>query len=168
MGTTVKIESLLETDQCLFCGIMFAMPLGYADQLRKEGTHYYCPSGHEQWYVVPGKSKGDDDDEGEEWKKPKSESSPTTELRRELVHALHRAEQAEAKAAEARDNKAPQIPSEHHKEKLMAERDASGNYVCCPKCNRPYKSLACLAKHLRTTHRVDFKDVIIRETKDDA
>src|SRR5206468_8844162 len=84
MSTTISITMVFET--CLECGVVFGMPEVLREYLLKDGEKFFCPNGHEQWFCT---------------KEEKEKQQPDTDTRRELVLAIHRAEQAEAKAAEA-------------------------------------------------------------------
>jgi hypothetical protein len=70
---------------CGECGCVFCAPEELVRVKGGEGLH--CPSGHLTQYHT-------DDAEAAE------DSEKVTELRRELVHAIHRMEQAEARASE--------------------------------------------------------------------
>lgn len=79
---------LLELDYlcCGECGVVYCAPVELVRLKGEDGL--YCPNGHETVY----RAKDDD---------APAETAKVTELRRELVHAIHRAEQAEAKAIES-------------------------------------------------------------------
>lgn len=47
---TVKIETEFAVETCIECGIDFAFPKGFQDQLRKNHRTMYCPNGHQQYY----------------------------------------------------------------------------------------------------------------------
>ncbi len=70
-------------EECSECGIAYSVPHSFQRNRRGDGEIFYCPNGHEQNYDPPEPAK------------------PTVAERQELVAALHRAEQAEAVAADA-------------------------------------------------------------------
>jgi len=39
------------TETCCNCGVVFAMTRGFYDMKRKDGSWFYCPNGHRQWYT---------------------------------------------------------------------------------------------------------------------
>ena len=69
---------------CGDCGVLFAVPVVYAEVKTREGEEIHCPNGHACNYTLAS--------QGEEQESPK-----VAELRRQLTQALHRAEQAEAR-----------------------------------------------------------------------
>lgn len=78
---------------CGTCGILFAVPHSvYLDREEAE-EEITCPSGHGEVYTTVQTGK------------PAEESPKVQELRRELVAALHRAEQSEARATDTRKKK---------------------------------------------------------------
>jgi hypothetical protein len=79
----------LEPVHCPKCGITFLVPQAYIDQRRRDGRRMSCPNGHRLWF-------------------PRTPTPPSTpapaevqKLRRQLVKAVHDAEQAEARAQDA-------------------------------------------------------------------
>jgi hypothetical protein len=65
---------------CYKCGIIFSVPDRWYDHRCEDHRPFFCPNGHRQ-HMSP-------------------EEPPDTVKRSELIQAMHRAEQAEAKAAE--------------------------------------------------------------------
>lgn len=54
MGTrlqTVNVTEALITEDCIECGVVFAMPVGLRDQLLESKRRFYCPNGHHMAYV---------------------------------------------------------------------------------------------------------------------
>jgi len=46
----VIIKTSLVTHTCLTCGIQYAIPDDYDQELRKNHREFYCPRGHAQYY----------------------------------------------------------------------------------------------------------------------
>lgn len=42
----------METTECVTCGIMFAFPVGFDEERRKDHKGFYCPNGHSQHYTA--------------------------------------------------------------------------------------------------------------------
>jgi uncharacterized Zn finger protein (UPF0148 family) len=82
MSTTFPLEMAYVF--CQECGLPYAVPLEYV-RMKEEGI--FCPNGHENTYHLK-------DDEAPQ------DSEKVMELRRELIQATHRMEQAEARATE--------------------------------------------------------------------
>jgi uncharacterized Zn finger protein (UPF0148 family) len=68
--------------QCGKCGVTFFIPTGFISSKPR----VCCPNGHKNHYAT--------DEE--------KASAKVMKVRRELIHAIHRAEQAEAKASEGK------------------------------------------------------------------
>lgn len=85
---------------CAKCGIPFAVPEAVYYERSVEGEEIICPNGHGEEYGP------------REAEKPAEDTAKVTELRRELVHAIHRAEQAEARATEVGKKRAGKAKSE--------------------------------------------------------
>lgn len=47
---TVEIKTEFAVETCITCGINFALPKGFRDQLIKNHKVLYCPNGHSQYY----------------------------------------------------------------------------------------------------------------------
>jgi uncharacterized Zn finger protein (UPF0148 family) len=82
MSTTFPLEMAYLF--CAECGLPFAVPLEYV-KIKEDGI--CCPNGHENSYNLKDEDAPED-------------SAKVTELRRELIQATHRMEQAEARATE--------------------------------------------------------------------
>lgn len=50
MGTIV-FSTTFRTQNCINCGVPFAMPSNVDDQFRRNGNSFYCPNGHSQFYT---------------------------------------------------------------------------------------------------------------------
>lgn len=46
----VKIATELEEEVCITCGIVFAIPAHYKEELRKSHKAFYCPNGHSMYF----------------------------------------------------------------------------------------------------------------------
>ncbi len=134
-------------EECFRCGVPFAVPRGYRVQRLKDGRTFWCPNGHGQAYERPAK--------------------PNVEQRRELVAALHRAEQAEARAstAESRAGSATQgaVPAAAQSPAPTGPADVVTVTIpadqhgrpTCPECGRSFALLgASLRHHLRRKHGI--------------
>lgn len=111
---------------CCECGLMFLVPKTWMDRRQKDGRGFRCPNGHKMFYPAPASTPKPDDDK-------------EVERRRELVLALHRAEQAEARAA---DGKPP----------VEEQPTPPGS---CPHCGKVYKLETCLRRHVRRYHATE-------------
>jgi len=49
-GTKTLYELGLTVEQCITCGVCYAMPTELETQLRKNHNLFYCPNGHGQHY----------------------------------------------------------------------------------------------------------------------
>jgi hypothetical protein len=46
----ITFETTLVAEECISCGVMFALPYTLQVQLKKSHATFYCPSGHGQVY----------------------------------------------------------------------------------------------------------------------
>jgi hypothetical protein len=120
---TVPLEALC----CPDCGALFAVPEIFLRQ--KDGDDITCPNGHQNCWP-----RQDDDDA--------KDSPKVKDLRRELVHAMHRAEQAEARTA---DN--GEAPAD-----AIASVEAFPTLCPCGNCLRTFKLARVLFNHLVRDH----------------
>lgn len=52
MGRQFIEDHWLETEACCNCGMLFAMPVNFKYQCRRDNTRwFYCPNGHKQHYT---------------------------------------------------------------------------------------------------------------------
>lgn len=124
----VTASTILETEVCPSCGMLFAMPARLRKQFRDDHSTFYCPSGHEQYYA--GKSDAE---------KAKERAD---QLARQLDNARARATAAEDQAAAA----------ERSKRALRAVNTRTRKRIAnglCPCCRR---SFANLAEHMAGQH----------------
>jgi len=49
-GTEFLAHSSLVTEECIKCGILFAIPKKFQDELRGNHETLFCPKGHRQYY----------------------------------------------------------------------------------------------------------------------
>ncbi len=50
-GTRVDYGTTLVTEECIDCGVIFAIPVSLQDRLKESHRNFYCPNGHHQHYV---------------------------------------------------------------------------------------------------------------------
>jgi hypothetical protein len=50
-GTQVNYNTTLTTEECISCGVMFAIPVSLQARLKDTHRNFYCPNGHDQHYV---------------------------------------------------------------------------------------------------------------------
>lgn len=48
---TISLQSSLETCTCWKCGILFAMPAHFQETRREDHKGFFCPNGHESFYL---------------------------------------------------------------------------------------------------------------------
>lgn len=46
----VTVQTSLVTHTCITCGIQYAFPLAYEDELRRNHKGFYCPAGHSAYF----------------------------------------------------------------------------------------------------------------------
>jgi uncharacterized C2H2 Zn-finger protein len=130
---------------CAECGVLYGVTEQFDERRREDGETFYCPNGHEQ--VYKGARREADD-----------KSERTLAERQELVLAIHRAEQAEAKAAELAGAKAKPLQdgkpaAAEPAIDVRVRRD--GYLLHCPSCDATYRSTVWLQRHLCQRHGVD-------------
>lgn len=79
---------------CLECGILFVVPAEWNNRKREDGEKWFCPNGHAQFYTGHPTYEVIEDQAA----KLREE---VEKLKRVNIGLLHKAEQAEARAAEA-------------------------------------------------------------------
>lgn len=54
MGTvwTLRTNTVLEAQECVSCGVMFALPQELTVERQGDGQSFYCPNGHSQSYTT--------------------------------------------------------------------------------------------------------------------
>lgn len=153
------ITTQMETECCYKCGVIFAAPAAFFRQRMKDGRGFWCPNGHGQSYDCAKDSA--------------KREQASLEHRQELILAIHRAEQAEAKAAEAAGTKAvadtsdeappqtdsaAQAPTEAEQLGFLPKAPSVkvvDDRMICPHCQRGYRIGTRLARHLRQEHGDD-------------
>lgn len=50
-GTLVNYGTTLVTEECVDCGVLFAIPVSLQNKLKETHRNFYCPNGHDQHYV---------------------------------------------------------------------------------------------------------------------
>jgi hypothetical protein len=119
------LSSLVTTEYeivaCGECGIFFGMPIALYRERRNDHQSWYCPNGHCRAY------------------KGKSELEVARE---ELARQKQLREQADAAAAQARDER----DAAERKAKRLRHRVSGGTCPCCK------RSFVALARHLATKH----------------
>lgn len=128
-GHTITETTTLVTEECCTCGVLFAITKDLYDRCQREsgvgtGRAFYCPNGHQQWYV--GKS--------DEQKLREAQA----ELRAERDNA------AFWKSEEAKRKR--ELAKAKREATALKKRTAAG---VCPCCNR---SFVQLARHMKGQH----------------
>lgn len=134
---TINISVTCNVHHCITCGVPVLLPAELEESLRREGRAFRCPNGHRQrWEAKP--------------------QDPAADLaqRQEMVAALHRAEQAEAKAADM-------------EARLLGRREGANENLLpapprrwtCPRCDKTYKESVRLGGHLRRVHQMSQKEI---------
>lgn len=123
----INLTRTIVAVSCGVCHVLFGMEKAHHQRASDNGTHFFCPNGHEIWYS----------------------ETETGRLKRELVREKQRTEQANAEI----DSKRHQIRvldkqvaarkgiATRLKRKLSAGR--------CPCCSHKFKELAV---HMKTEH----------------
>jgi predicted GIY-YIG superfamily endonuclease len=104
----------MSSQECISCGITFAMPKSFENRLRETHANFYCPNGHYQHYT---------------------EKSETEKLRA-------RVEQEQRAQATLRERAVVAERAQQKAERVITrlkKRSAAG---VCPCCNRTFKELA--------------------------
>lgn len=50
MSAVLNFQTVMKSEECCVCGVVFAMPSSLQQRLRESGALFYCPSGHPQHY----------------------------------------------------------------------------------------------------------------------
>ena len=134
--TNRPVIQLVEYTTCIECGVLFSLPATMYRARLKDGDPFYCPNGHEQWFLT-------DSDKG------KSDGPSTAQLQAEiarlkgeLVDARHAQEVAEARLAGGKDGSASST---------VLVLDGRGR-MACPHCGALYSQPGAFQKHLRNIH----------------
>lgn len=131
-GITMTVHQELVTEVCCNCNMLFAIPQELKNRaLQKrgpEGLRFYCPAGHQQWYVGETdaeKMRRENDRLKQEqaWYEDRYKS-----LRADAEHQRHRANGYKGHATR------------------ITKRVKAG---VCPCCNRTFKALA---EHMARQH----------------
>jgi hypothetical protein len=122
----------LKTETCCRCGVLFAMPAtlqqAALDQRGPGGRRFWCPNGHEQWYV------------GESEAQQQKRRAERVERALEASRAYGRAVQDQLDAS-TRSNRALRAVNTRTRRRI-----ARG---VCPCCNRTF---ADLSAHMAGQH----------------
>jgi len=121
---TIQQKVTLVTEECITCGICFAIPEEFRANKVRLGGFFCCPVGHSQGWA-----------EGEEERKRKDLQRRLDAKERELESERKRKEWAEQDAK----NKGEQLTK-------LQKRTHAG---VCPCCNRTFKQLAA---HMKNKH----------------
>lgn len=123
---------------CATCGITFSVPAGLFRIRQDAEESIYCPSGHESY-----------------WEKADAEDSARIkDLKKDLVLAVHRAEQAEARAREEASLNDRETAGAAERGEAGQTITRDGRRVKCPTCGKGYRYLAGLRNHLADVHQV--------------
>ena len=85
MESPIIYPLALEAVHCPTCGATFCVSQSFVDQRRRDGRRIYCPSGHRLYFPPTPR--------------PATVPAEVRTLKRQLIRAVHQAEQAEARAA---------------------------------------------------------------------
>lgn len=47
---SLNVQTVLNTEECCNCHMLFAMPADFQRRRREEGGQFFCPQGHSQYY----------------------------------------------------------------------------------------------------------------------
>jgi hypothetical protein len=119
VGRVVREYQLIQED-CISCGIEFAIPEWLYDRLREKGDTFYCPQGHSMSYT-----------------------KPTVQVLRDKLRAKEAELSAERDQRAAAEREVQELKA---KAQRAAKRAAAG---VCPCCHRTFQQLArhVKAKH---------------------
>lgn len=123
---SLMVTTELVTEECCFCGMLFAMTRDFQQRRLRDKQQWFCPRGHSQVYL------------GE------SDQAKIKRLERQVANAEEQAriEKAAATAAKAAATKA------RNQARKLEQRTTRG--VCPhPDCHR---SFVDVARHVRTKH----------------
>lgn len=126
MSQTIGVSFFLQN--CVVCGICFAVPQEFQDSRRRDGETFYCPNGHTMSYT-----------ETEAMKLLKEKDQVERRLQAQINDTRHALEVAKRERDKA------------VKEKRKVERRVA--HGVCPCCN---KTFADLSNHMVTEHK-DFR-----------
>lgn len=150
MSVTFKAQELTATIPlavlvCWTCGIRYGVDRTFYEILRDSEKSVYCPRGHRSTYT-PVKPQEQIDAE-----KLKAENE---RLKRELVQAIHDADQAQAR----KENTLPEVPTVPTSKAVTtaAELPPDGpDRHTCPECGKVYKLGWRWREHRENVHKVD-------------
>ncbi len=124
---TFHTDTVMITEDCCNCGMLFALPKAWQDRRRDDGATFYCPAGHPQSYT----------------------KSRVSILQGQLEEAERKACAAKCEALNAQ----AQVVSAHAKvaemEKASARQRKRIHACVCPCCNRTFSNVA---RHMKTKH----------------
>lgn len=122
-------DTSYELQECISCGVAFAMPSIILDQDRKKGGFRYCPNGHQQG-----------------WGKHDSEEEKTRRERDLLKQQL--AQKDDEIAAERRrtEEARQEIIRANKETKRLKKRAAAGTCPCCQ------RTVSQMSRHMKTKH----------------
>jgi len=128
---TISHKVTLTTEECIKCGVSFALPEEFRANLHRTGGFFYCPAGHGQGW-----------DEGEDERKKKDLKTKLEAAQKELDAERKRKEWAEQDAR----NQANIAKKAQTELANLTKRTHAG---VCPCCNRTFKQLAA---HMKNKH----------------
>lgn len=127
-GEQYNVATILMTEECCRCHMLFAIPLDLQNRLRRSHDNFYCPAGHSQQYT--GKSEAE-------------------KLRDQLAIKERQLEDMDSRrrsaAAEAQMARYGERAQKAAKTRLK-NRIAAGS---CPCCKRNFENLQ---RHMKTKH----------------
>lgn len=132
MAIVISTNAVLETETCVTCGILFAMPQDFKNRCIAKPLvkKFYCPNGHEQWYLG------------------KSDQQKLREAEAELNNERGRRRLAEEEAEKARIA----AKREATRRKNVQRRADAG---VCQHCHRSFKDVQ---GHMERKHPDHFPD----------
>lgn len=130
MGDTITIRGgRFELQECINCGVAYAMPAVLLDHARAHGGYHYCPNGHSQG-----------------WSKDDSEEARTRRERDRLKQDAARLEEENKRAwAAATEQRQRAVKAEKAAVRLK-KRASAGT---CPCCSRTFSNMAT---HMKRQH----------------
>lgn len=128
------MTSSLKYEDCIVCGVHFALPLVLYETHRKTGGYFHCPNGHSQGWA---KTDSEEAKIRRERDRLKQENARLTEEKTLAEREKWEAIEAESKKRQAAERKLTRARKRH----------AAG---VCLDCNRTFSQLA---RHMATKHQ---------------
>lgn len=132
MNYVINHQEKIVIESCCECGINFGLPELLKDQLLENGSSFYCPNGHKQFYTQKTSLE----------KKLRSKENQL-KVEREYSSRLY----------EEKEEFKKKVAAQKGQKTKILNRIKNG---VCPHCNRSFEDLH---NHMKTKHS-DFKNKI--------